>query len=107
MDILSTKRKMAKSAKWQMLYHNSKELGIRLFKNNDNFSGLQLSFLQDLAFYSSIYTDISLGEVSQKVLDSTIYEDAYMYYKVNKKYKTKLNDDTKSTKTKWHFKTPK
>ncbi len=81
-DILSVVRKIAKSNKWQSIFAYSKEVNnIRLFENDIDFTPLQISFLRYLNFYNSIFTDISLNEVDDSVLDDEIYEDSYVLYK--------------------------
>lgn len=84
--LLSNLKKLAKSTYWQTIYASSKETsGLHLFKNVDEFTTLQIQFLNELQFYSSIYMDIAMNEVSEKVLDNEIYEDSYYYYKVMKR----------------------
>ena len=111
-------RNMAKEDKWQSLYNRSKELHFKLFKNKRNFTGIQIEFLNFLSFYSSIFTDIALGEVDEKVLDNNIYEDAYMYYKLKaerkdkekefeEKYKMNRKKDKVVTNSQWIFKNKK
>ena len=78
MDALRT---LAKTDYYQSLYNNAKELHLQFFENNSNFTRIQLIFLSLAGMYSVIQTDIVLGEVSEKVLDNFIYEDAYMHYK--------------------------
>jgi len=69
-------RQMAKSNKYQTLYANSKEGCVVLFKNTGAYSDIQ-------------HIDIYMNEVDEIVLDNTIYEDAYQYYK--NKVKSKKN----------------
>jgi len=80
-------RDLAKTEKYQTMF-NAKELGFRLFSNDTNLSFLQRLLLSYLGMYSSLTTDIFLGEVSEKVLDNSIFEDAYLFYK-SKEYKKK------------------
>ena len=82
-------RQMAKSNKYQTLYANSKEGCVVLFKNTGAYSDIQVAFLQYLSFYNSLHIDIYMNEVDEIVLDNTIYEDAYQYYK--NKVKSKKN----------------
>jgi len=101
--ILSIARQLAKSNYWQALYAQAKELGgLYLFENNRNFTELQIYFLSQLSFYNSLYIDIYMGDVSEKVLEHEIYEDAYSYYKSwkrkkEKKYKKATVPDEKIT----------
>jgi hypothetical protein len=38
-------------------------------------------FLSFAGMYSVLQTDIVLGDVSERVMDNFIYEDAYLHYK--------------------------
>lgn len=78
-------REIAKTSKYQTLYTHIKEGGFPLFKNNSDYTENQILFLNYLNFYYNLYTDIALDYVIEKVLDDTIYEDAYMIYKRKKK----------------------
>jgi len=81
-------RRLAKTNYWQSLYGQIKEInGIQIFKNTTGFTQLQLYFLNQLAFYSSLYFDIATNEVSDLVLDNEIYEDAYWYYRTEERLK--------------------
>ena len=106
-------RKLAKSDYWQSIYSLSKEHTIKLFFNDNDFSEIQFDFLKYLNFYSSLFTDIALGEVNELVLENTIYEDSYMLYK-NKADKKKLprgnyqeNNVLANNTVQWIFKKPK
>lgn len=86
--ILTKLRALAKSDYWQSIYQLSKETnGLNLFYNTCDFTTLQVSFLNEISFYSLLSFDISMGEVDSIVLDNTTYEDAYYYYRANKKNK--------------------
>jgi len=110
-------RELAKSHYWQTVYSNAKELGLKLFKNDTDFTSLQIMFLNYLNFYGVINMDIALNEVSDKVLDNFIYEDAYMYYRTKKSrdnlsdiksltdIKSMRQDNNKQT-IQWVFKRP-
>jgi len=113
-DILLLLRHLSKTLYWQSIYGASKEINFKLFKNVSNLTNLQIYFLNYLASYNSLYTDIALGEVEEKVLENNIYEDAYLYYRQKKSYKYKeKNIDTKDEdknsfkKSQWIFKKPK
>ena len=80
-------RKLAKEGKYQILYSQYKEAGVRIFKNDTNFTDFQIAFLQYLSFYAGLHMAIYMDEVSDIVLDNDIYEDAYSYYKNNSKKK--------------------
>ncbi|KKK88762.1 hypothetical protein LCGC14_2739890 [marine sediment metagenome] len=110
-------RKLAKCNYYQTIYSQEKNLGIRLFNNEANLTYAQIIFLNYLAFYSALYFDFSAGEVDERVFDSEIREDAYMYFR--KQNKSKARDRTEKpiklpnkkegqkVTTQWVFKTPK
>jgi len=115
-------RKLAKSEYHQSIYSKCKELNFKLVKNDIDFTELQIDYFNLLSFYSSLSTDIYLGDVDKIVLTDFIYEDAYMYYKTNKDNKDNINSSgqeinmnnkilnkKKDTyqKSQWVFKTPK
>lgn len=87
-----------------------------MFDNKKDLTMLQLWFLSYLGMYSMINTDVVVGECSKRVLDNTIYEDAYILYKnksANKNVKNsassiklpKQNEDKQLTpKSTWVFK---
>lgn len=89
-------RKLAKTSKFQIIYSNAKEMGLRIFRNNGDYTDLQLLFLNFLGLYSSLNLDIALGEIDDMVLDNEIYEDAYLFYK--KKSRSEKNEDMNSSK---------
>ena len=80
-------REKGKSEYWQAIYNQCKEAGVKLFVNNNNFTHLQVLFMNYLNFYNSLNMDIALGDVDKLVLKSHIYEDAYMYYKQTERTK--------------------
>ena len=107
-----TLRKLAKSQYWQTIYSQAKEIRLKIFKNNVNYTYLQVMFLSYLNFYNSLFLDIALDEVDEIVLRNEIFEDAYMYYKNKSKNKYKINKDKKENSvptisTIWDFKTKK
>jgi hypothetical protein len=113
MDVQSSLRKLAKSDYFQNIYNLSKERGyFRLFKNEDDFTDLQITFLKYLNFYNTIFTDIALGDVTEIVLNDFMYEDAYIMYKNKadtKKLKENKNVDEKKVPvsgSRWIFKSP-
>ncbi len=90
-------RKLAKQIENQNIFSVCKELSsIKLFENDKNLSNLQHQYLSYLYFYNDLYMDIALKKVSDKVLNNEIFEDAYSYYKKNKK------EDTKDKKNREH-----
>ena len=119
LDTINITRQLAKTDKYQTLCNGAKELGLRLFRNDGNYTDLQILFLNFLNFYSIINLDIALGEIDEVVLDNNIYEDSYMFFrrksrnidkdKTMNSPKSNLNSTNKkaqvSTST-WVFKTP-
>ena len=103
-DTYTLMRELAKSNKYQTIYSNEKPLGLRLFRNDVDYSDLQLTFLNYLAFYNSVFTDIAMGDVNKKVLDNLIYEDAYSVYRNSKRTEDmkETNDKKKETKNQTH-----
>lgn len=111
-------RKLAKSSKYQLLYTQAKETHIKVFENDTNLTDVQLRFISFLMFYSSLFSDYSMGEVDYIVFDNIIYEDAYNYYRIkcrDKKMKSTNNTVEKPTLDKattvnefqWVFKKPR
>lgn len=105
-------RELAKSDYFQSIYSLSKERSdFCLFENKRDFTNLQIMFLKYLNFYSTIYTDIALGDVTDIVLDNHIYEDSYIMYK-NKSDSGKLKENKTKDKnipvsgSRWIFKSP-
>lgn len=116
-DPLDVLRALSKTDYYQSLYSCAKDLGLQLFENNTNLTKLQLWFLSFASMYSVINMDIAMGECPEKVLDNTIYEDAYMMWKkvssskdIKKKTasiklpKQKEADQTITPKSSWVFK---
>jgi len=88
-DPLVILRELAKTDYYQSLYNSAKDLGLQIFENKTQLTKIQLWFLSYIAMYSSINLDIATEDVSDKVLDNVIYEDAYLHYKRKKKIKNK------------------
>ena len=83
-------KEIAWSNHWQSLYAHVKEIGsFDLFNNRNEPTALQLQLLNEIAFYSSICLDVSLGDVSELVLKDPIYCDAWFYYKNKERGKQK------------------
>ena len=58
-----TLRKLARSGAWQTVYSRSKEIGsINLFKNNRDFTMVQIVFLRWLEIYNSLFSDLNCEE---------------------------------------------
>jgi len=92
MLIESKIRELAKSDKYMNLFYATKELnGIRLFRNDCDFSRIQHMFLNYLYFYEIIFKEIANKKINDFILTNEIYEDAYYYWKsknINKEEKT-------------------
>ena len=114
-------RKLAKTSKFQTIYGCAKEVGLKLFKNECDYTDLQILFLNFLNLYSTIHLDIALGEIDDLVLDNEIYEDSYLFWRkksrneksenpnktMNNNYDNSKNSRYTRTKTSsWVFKTP-
>ncbi len=117
-DVVKYLRKLAKSGYYQTLYSNAKEIHLKIFENDYNLTELQICFLHYLSFYSSLFVDYALGEVSELVFESQTYEDAYQTYKTSSRKKDNepviqnpANKNTKETinleSSTWIFKKPK
>lgn len=100
-------RKLAKMPEYQNIY-SSEKLNLCLFKNNMSLTEVQYNFLGYLSFYSSLYMDLALGEIDEKIFADEIYEDAYAYYKRHKKEEqpkinTPKKEETPIGSSKWIF----
>ncbi len=87
-------RKLARSQKWQSLYHKAKEIAsIHLFRNQEDFSKLQITFLSLLEEYASAYFDLLMGEdlISEEVIRDWIRLQSYFLYKSKHRKKLKLD----------------
>jgi hypothetical protein len=106
-EITKFMRKLAKSYKYQSLFSLAKEIKLKIFENEGNFSDLQCQFLSWIMFYYNIKFDIDMGDITEKVLENNIYEDAYMYWKHKNKGKEKIvnkNPNTEPQKSiQWIF----
>lgn len=109
--ILLSLRKLAKTDNWQTLYSLAKELHLQLFQNVYNFTSIQITFLNFLAFYNNLYLDIAMRDIDEIVLENFIYEDAYMYWKRKNipSYKQDKISPSQTTQQgiNWVFKRPK
>jgi len=96
-NIYESIRKLSKSTRYQNLFVAAKDFAtIRLFDNETDLSKLQDTFLAYLYIYDNIFSDIATKEVSKKVLENIIYEDAYMYWKREKKSESEKKDSSSS-----------
>lgn len=114
-EIYKTLRKIAKFPYYQNFYVHGKELGFRLFKNNREFTNIQMDFLSFLNMYSTLNMDIYLGDIDERVLENEIYEDSYLYYKRKKNEKIETSkplpisprDNVQNNAIQWVLKKPK
>ena len=80
-------RNLAKSFYWQTLYNSAKEIGsIKLFKNDGDYTGLQIMFLHWLRLYNTLYTDLANKEdfIHEDVINDMLRTDAYLLYRRKK-----------------------
>lgn len=95
-------RKLARSSYWQGIYHASKDCnGVRLFKNEYDFSGLQSIFLYWLRCYSMLYEELNKLEwenLDEKVIKDNDRCDAFLYYRgkqIEKEYRKAKAEERK------------
>lgn len=87
MDI-SALRNIAKSEDYQVLYSRCKELGfLRLFKNDSDYTRIQILFLYWLEVYSSLYSDLIMekANIDEEVINDEIRAEAYLLWRRRKK----------------------
>ena len=85
MDYIDVIRKLARSTYYQNIYSAAKDVGsIRLFDNQNNYSGLQSLFLYWLKVYDLLYTELSQKEwkyLSEDVINDDCRCDAFLYWR--------------------------
>lgn len=81
-DVMKIVRRLAKGNYYQAIYKQAKEINLKIFVNEYDLTDIQIHFLTYLSFYSNLYTDCTMGEVSELVFEDEIYEDAYFAYKI-------------------------
>lgn len=93
-------RTLAKSNYYQILYNRAKELNISLFENKSDFSLIQVNFFSWLEAYSSLFTDLALGEeyLDKDVINDELRVEAYFLLK-KKKRKEKNKGEFKQEKS--------
>lgn len=99
MNIDSCIRKLAKNSDNLSLFYAAKDISsIKLFKNTDEFTKLQLIYLNYLYMYYNLNLSIARDEVSKHVLDNEIYEDSYLLWKrkKDKKVQTEINNKSRT-----------
>jgi len=93
-----TLRQLAKTPEYQNLFVRAKEInGIRIFKNEYDFTFIQQVFLYYLEMYHNLYQDLYMKEplISESVINDVDRCDAYLYWK----QKNKSNPKSKAVKT--------
>ena len=102
---------LAKTTKSQNRFTAAKEISsIHLFRNNFDFSKIQEIYLFYLYNYDNINRAIIIDKISKHVLDSDIYEEAYLLWKrKNTKITNKTDNKQKEVNlvTGKHIKFPK
>ena len=96
-------RKLARSDKWQALYARAKDLScIKLFRNNEDFTKLQIWFLYYLEMYQSLYIDLNSGEkmINEEIIKDDIRADAYLLYKNEERKKRNRGEDIEKLQNK-------
>ena len=93
-------RSLAKNRYYQLLYSQSKEIGIKVFINANDLTDLQITFTQYLSFYNSLYQDIVMGEINEFILNDNIYEDAYSMFKNKERMRKPGKEQTLPEKSK-------
>ena len=79
-------RKLAKKTETQNLFQAAKDMAcFDLFENKKDLSSSQNVFLSYVYFYHSLNSDVASKRVSEKVLLDEIFENAWAYYRNNKK----------------------
>ncbi len=92
-------RKLARSDRYQLLYIKAKDLnGIKLFKNEIDFSWIQVIFLMWLQIYHNLYQDLASEEdyLSKSVIIDDMRCDAYLLFKRKTRH---LKDKRKTDKS--------
>jgi len=78
-------RELAKSMQYQNIFSVTKDLkSINLFKNNSDLTNIQMTFLNYLYIYDSLYNDISRKKVSKYIMNDDIFVDSYLLWIRNK-----------------------
>ena len=88
MKIESQLRLLARSNYYQSLYSTSEKVGLQLFENNKNFSGLQVRLLYWISVYKMLFDELSTHEdqlLTEAVIESSFRTDCYLIYR-NKKH---------------------
>ena len=92
---INTLRKLARQDKHQLIFNSAKELAhIRLFRNDIDFTAIQILFLNWLNVYSSLYTDMALNKkhISEEVIADDIRTEAYLVWRKEEDKKENTGD---------------
>jgi hypothetical protein len=85
MDYITIIRQLARSQYWQNIYVSAKEIGsIKIFDNDNNYSGLQSLFLYWLRVYDLLYSELIQKEwkyLDEEVINNDIRCDAFLYWR--------------------------
>lgn len=84
MDYIEVIRKLARSQFYQNLYSASKEINIKIFDNDTNYSGLQSIFLYWLRVYDLLYSEMAQKEwkyLDEKVIEDDVRTDAFLHWR--------------------------
>jgi len=86
-----TIRRLARGARNQAIYARAKEIKLRLFVNEVNFSNIQVQYLYWLEIYSSLYLDLAMDKIhiSEDVIVDDIRVDAYLLWRKKENQKQK------------------
>lgn len=89
-------RNMARSYRYQTLYTRSKELGLKLFDNDRDFSKIQMVFLGWLNVYDFLKAQIQMDKphLSEEILENNTLTDAWLYWWSKKGNKQQHNTNT-------------
>jgi hypothetical protein len=104
LDVHSLLRKLAKSPKYQNLFGFSKECqSFKVFRNIEDLSRIQTTFISWLYFYSNLYLEVAKKEVTKTVLEDDICADAYGVWKSQENIERKKDTQSSSKNLKVVF----
>ncbi len=94
-------RSLARNMYWQEIYNSSQKCnGIKLFKNNYNFSGIQYLFLYWIRLYNMLYDELYSLEwrnLDKDVINDNARCDAFLYWR-RKEQEKKIRENQKNEK---------
>jgi hypothetical protein len=104
MNIYLLLKNLAKTNRAQNIFLASKEInGIRIFKNTTDLSRIQEFYLTWLYTYDMISKDIMTDKINKEVLNDEVYEEAYLLWRKERKYKEENKSQEKNTKKELHL----